>query len=254
MSKSSPGLEAGPHVHYRLTDSTNDRARELALAGVPSGTVVTAGEQTAGRGRKGRRWSAPPGSALLASVILRPLEARHALLPLAVPLAVCEAAEALAPVGCAVKWPNDVWLRERKLAGVLIEARPPEWAVIGVGLNLTVADEDFPADLRWPATSLGHGVGVDQALAALLAALGRWTAAGPEAVAAAFARRDALQGRDVFWEGAGEPTADASVAAGRAGGSGAGRADGIDSNGNLLVVTVEGERVSLGAGEVSLRI
>ena len=72
---------------------------------------------------RGRRRPAP---ALLCSAILRPLEAHHSLLPLAVPLAVCEAAEALAPVECQVKWPNDVWLDERKLAGVLIEARPPD--------------------------------------------------------------------------------------------------------------------------------
>ena len=99
------------------------------------------------------------------------------------PLAVCEAAEALAPVECQVKWPNDVWLEERKLAGILIEARPPDWAVIGVGLNLTIADDDFPDDLRWPATSLGHGVGADQALAAFREALGRWVAAEPGEVA-----------------------------------------------------------------------
>ena len=169
----------------------------------PSGTVVTADEQTAGRGRHGRRWSAPAGAALLCSAILRPLEAHHALLPLAVPLAVCEAAESLAPVECRVKWPNDVWLGERKLAGVLIEARPPDWAVIGVGLNLSIADDEFPDDLRWPATSLGHGVGVDQALAALREALGRWVAAGPDEVVAAFESRDALRGREIAWEGAG---------------------------------------------------
>lgn len=233
----------GPRAHHRATDSTNERARELAAAGAPNGTVVTAGEQTAGRGRKGRRWSAPPGAALLGSFVLRPLEAHHALLPLAVPLAVCEAAEELAPVECAVKWPNDVWLGERKLAGVLIEARPPEWAVIGVGLNLAIRDEDFPRDLRSPATSLGHGVGVDQALAALRRSLGRWVAAEPASVASAFAARDALRGRHVAWEGAGG-----------ASGSGAGTARGIDERGNLLVETDSGATASLGSGEVSLRV
>ena len=230
----------GPRVHLRVTDSTNDRARELALAGAPSGTVVTAGEQTAGRGRHGRRWSAPPGTALLCSAVLRPLEAHHALLPLAVPVAVCEAAEALAPVECRIKWPNDVWLGERKLAGVLIEARPPDWAVIGVGMNLSVADDEFPADLRWPATSLGHGVEADQALAALRESLGTWVAAEPGAVADAFARRDALRGRDVAWEGAGGA------------GGGVGEGAGIDERGNLVVISEAGERLSLGSGEVSL--
>jgi BirA family biotin operon repressor/biotin-[acetyl-CoA-carboxylase] ligase len=233
----------GPTVHHRLTDSTNDRARELAIGGAPSGTVVTAGEQTAGRGRTGRKWSAPAGSALLCSAVLRPLEASHALLPLAVPLAVCDAAEELAPVECRVKWPNDVWLAERKLAGVLIEARPPEWAVIGVGLNLSIPDDGFPDDLRWPATSLRHGVKVAQALSALRVALGRWTVAGPEEVAAAFEERDALRGREVSWEGAGG-----------SGNQGEGMCEGIDERGNLVVVTGAGERLSLGAGEVSLRL
>src|SRR5438477_7138492 len=127
-----------PRRHFRLVGSTNDVARDLAIAGAPSGTVVTADEQTAGRGRSGRAWSAPSRSALLASAILCPLGERHALLPLAVPLAVCEAIESLAPVDCAVKWPNDVWSDEKKVAGVLIEARPPEWAVIGIGVNLSI--------------------------------------------------------------------------------------------------------------------
>jgi BirA family biotin operon repressor/biotin-[acetyl-CoA-carboxylase] ligase len=232
----------GPRLHLRVAESTNDRARELALGGAPTGTVVTAGEQTAGRGRHGRRWSAPPGAALLSSIILRPLEAHHALLPLAVPVAVCEAVEALAPVECAIKWPNDVWLGERKLAGILIEARPPDWAVIGVGLNLAIADNQFPHDLRWPATSLGHGIGADQALTALRDALGRWVAAEPGVVAAAFAERDVLRGRRVEWEGGGDA------------GRGVGEAAGIDDRGNLVVVDDSGERVVLGSGEVSLRL
>src|SRR5690349_3472199 len=145
-----------PHRHYRVTDSTNERARALVEAGAPPGTVVTAREQTAGRGRRGRVWTAPEGKALLYSAILRPLDERHLLLPLSVPLAVCAAAEALRPgIECQVKWPNDVWLEGRKLSGILIEAKPQEgWAVIGVGLNLTIAPEEFPPDLRQPAISL----------------------------------------------------------------------------------------------------
>ena len=145
-----------PHRHFTATDSTNTRARELAASGAPGGTVVTAREQTAGRGRVGRVWTAPEGKALLYSAILRPLDQRHLLLPLSVPLAVCATAEALRPdAKCMVKWPNDVWLDGRKLAGILIEARPQDgWAVIGIGLNLTIAPDEFPADLRQPAVSL----------------------------------------------------------------------------------------------------
>jgi BirA family biotin operon repressor/biotin-[acetyl-CoA-carboxylase] ligase len=145
-----------PHHHFRRTGSTNTVARELAAAGAPHGTVITADEQTAGRGRQGRSWTAPPGAALLYSAILRPLGPRHSLLPLAVPLAVCEVAERLRPgVECKVKWPNDVHLDGRKLAGILIEARPQDgWAVLGIGLNLTIASADFPPELQDHATSL----------------------------------------------------------------------------------------------------
>ncbi|HEY7456552.1 MAG TPA: biotin--[acetyl-CoA-carboxylase] ligase, partial [Solirubrobacterales bacterium] len=145
-----------PHRHFRVTDSTNARARELAEAGAAHGTVVTAAEQTAGRGRQGRSWTAPAGKALLYSAVLRPLDERHLLLPLAVPLAVCEAAEELEPgIECQIKWPNDIWIEERKLAGVLIEAKPQDgWAVIGIGLNLSIAPNEFPPELRDSAVSL----------------------------------------------------------------------------------------------------
>src|SRR3954452_2264524 len=145
-----------PQRHFSRTDSTNTRARELAEAGAPHGTVVTAGEQSEGRGRQGRVWTAPAGKGLLYSAVLRPLDERHLQLPLSVPIAVCEAAESLRPdIACRIKWPNDVWFEERKLAGILIEARPQDgWAVIGVGLNLSVAPDEFPAELRWPAISL----------------------------------------------------------------------------------------------------
>jgi BirA family transcriptional regulator, biotin operon repressor / biotin---[acetyl-CoA-carboxylase] ligase len=237
---SGPTAFGRPHRHLRLIDSTNERARQLVESGAPSGAVVTAAEQEAGRGRHGRRWSAPAGSALLYSAILRPLDARHRLLPLAVPLAVCEVIEALAPAQCRVKWPNDVWIEERKVAGVLIEARPPEWAVIGVGINLEVAEDEFPADLRWPATSIGHGATPGAARAALDSALGRWVEAPAPEVLAEFAGRDALRGREVAWEGAGDRAAGSGVAAG------------IDGDGNLLVETGAGEPVALGSGEVSL--
>jgi BirA family transcriptional regulator, biotin operon repressor / biotin---[acetyl-CoA-carboxylase] ligase len=230
-----------PRRHFRLTDSTNDHARRIAIEGAPSGTVVTAAEQTAGRGRHGRSWAAPAGKALLASAILRPLGPEHGLLPLAVPLAICEAVESLAPLECRVKWPNDVWMGGSKLAGILIEARPPDWAVIGIGLNVAVEPGEFPADLRHPAVSIGHSVSVEEALAALSERLGDWGDAPPARILAAFAERDALRGRRIGWEGAGGEH-----------GSGAGTAGGVDERGNLLVVTDAGERLSLGAGEVAL--
>lgn len=180
---------------------------------------------------------------MLCSALLHPLGPEHALLPLAVPLAVCEAVEGLAPVDGRVKWPNDLWVGERKLGGVLIEAQPPDWAVIGIGLNVAIEPGEFPPDLRQPAASVGHGVGVEEALRAVCERLGEWVDREPEQVVAEFARRDALRGRTVHWEGAGG-----------ARNGGVGVADGIDARGNLVVISTEGERVSLGSGEVCLRL
>lgn len=226
-----------PRHHRRSLDSTNDLARELAAAGAPQGTVVTAEEQVAGRGRQGRSWTAPAGKALLYSAIVRPLEQRHLVLPLAAPLAVAEAAEEMADVSCAIKWPNDVWIEGRKCAGVLIEARPQDgWAVIGIGLNVSIEPDEFPEELRETATSLGAGATVDGALQALNDSLTRWMRAAPQDVLAAFRERDALRGRQIAWDG------------------GNGTAEGIDERGNLLVATGSGEQVSLGAGEVHLRL
>lgn len=238
-----------PHRHFRRTDSTNERAKELAKAGAPGGLVVTADEQTAGRGRRGSEWFAPPGSCLLYSTLLRPFAPNGGtLLPLAVPVAVCEAAEAVAPVRCQVKWPNDVWVEERKVAGVLVEARPEEgWAVIGIGLNVAIPQDEFPPELRETAASLlpteaeggvppGGAPGVRLALGTLNEALGRWVGAGDDEVLAAFRARDALSGRQISWDG------------------GEGVAQEIDERGHLVVENADGKRVSLGAGEVHLAV
>jgi BirA family biotin operon repressor/biotin-[acetyl-CoA-carboxylase] ligase len=224
-----------PHHHRRRCDSTNDLGRELAASGAPHGTVVTADEQSSGRGRQGRSWIAPAGKALLYSAIVRPLDERHLLLPLAAALAVADAAEATAPVRCEIKWPNDVWIEGRKCAGVLIEARPQDgWAVIGVGLNVSIEAEEFPAELRETATSLGRAASVDTALGELNAALGRWAGAESAVVLESFRARDALRGREVRWEG------------------NSGTGEGVDERGNLIVRVPSGEVLALGAGEVHL--
>ncbi len=154
-----------PRVHLRVTDSTNERARALALAAAPHGTLVTAEEQTAGRGRQGRRWFAPPRSALLMSLLLRTLPP---LLPLAAAVAVCD----VAGRDAGIKWPNDVVVAEpsgsgerglAKLGGILAEGRPQEgWLVLGIGLNVAVALAELPAQLRGategglPAATMGR--------------------------------------------------------------------------------------------------
>ena len=219
-----------PRVHHRLTDSTNERAKELADDGTLHGTLVTADEQRAGRGRQGRTWSAPAGSAVLMSVVLRDVSET---LPLAAAVAVCEAL----PVEARIKWPNDVWISERKVAGILVEARPQEgWAVLGIGVN--VATSEFPRELAETATSLvlaGAAASVDWTLAALLTTLDHWLPCPPEEVLAAWRPRDALLGQTIRWEN----------------GSKEGVAAGIDSSGALLVETASG-RVTLDAGEVHL--
>ena len=153
MSVSEPrGALGTPHLHLRVIDSTNTRARTLAAAGAPHGTLVTAGEQQAGRGRQGRTWSAPAGRALLSSLVLRD---PPRLLPLLAGVAVAEVADRTgAPA--QLKWPNDVLLDGRKVAGILVEGRPQErWAVLGIGLNVALRPVDFPPELRDTAATLG---------------------------------------------------------------------------------------------------
>ena len=228
---SPPGSGLGrPRLHLRETTSTNDRARALAAAGAPHGTLVTAGAQTAGRGRQGRTWSAPPGRSLLMSLVLR---APGRMLPLAAAVAVAEAAGP----GAAIKWPNDVLLDGRKVAGILAEARPQDgWAVLGVGLNVAVRIEDLPEDLRATAGTLGlEPRDVEPVLGRLLAALERALALETPALLDAWRARDALRGRDVAWA------------------DGHGRAAGIDGDGRLVVDLPEGGRTALEAGEVHLR-
>jgi BirA family transcriptional regulator, biotin operon repressor / biotin---[acetyl-CoA-carboxylase] ligase len=273
-----------PHRHYRLTDSTNSRARELVESGAPGGAVVTADEQTAGRGRQGRSWTAPPGKALLYSAILRPLDERHLLLPLAVPLAVCEAAEEFAPgIGCQVKWPNDVWVEERKLAGVLIEAKPQDgWAVIGVGLNLSIASDEFPPELRNTAISLsgalegGRGEvrevpreaahrretpaakplqhserSASEANPGTSSGLPPTSHAAAEVLNRHLERWVEAEREEILanWRGR-----DALLGREISWDGGAGVADGIEDSGDLVVVTDAGDRVVLGAGEIHLRL
>ena len=238
-----------PRVHLRSTDSTNLRARTLALAGARHGTLVTAEQQTAGRGRQGRTWTAPPGRALLCSLVLRE---PPRLLPLTAGVAVAE----VCGDGAAIKWPNDVLIEGLKVAGILVEGRPQDrWAVLGVGLNVAVAEDDFPPELRGRAGSLGLDPdAIEPLLSELLERLGRWLLASDDEVLDAVRARDAVLGRPVRWAG-GEGTgagidgdgrllvavADAGVDAGAGAGAGAGPGAG-------RVVALEAGEVHLGGG------
>lgn len=196
--------------------------------------VVTADQQTAGRGRQGRSWTSVPGASLAYSALLR-MKPITPLLPLRVAVAVCEAVEAAAPISTEIKWPNDIWIEGRKCGGILVEARPQDgWAVIGVGLNLAVPAENFPSEIRDYATSIGHDASPTQVTAALNAALSSWIDRGDEQVITTFRERDALKNGWVRWS------------------DGAGLADGIDNRGNLVVRDDDGAVHALSAGEVHL--
>ena len=227
MSAARLGL---PRLHLRETASTSDRARELVAAGAPHGTLVTAGAQTAGRGRQGRAWIAPPGRALLASLVLRDVPP---LLALASAVAVADVAGPAA----AIKWPNDVLLDGRKVAGILAEGRPQEgWAVLGIGINVALDAADLPPELAATAGGLGLAPSdVEPVLAALLTALEERLACDRGAILAAYRARDALLGRAVRWR------------------DGGGIAAGVDDDGRLLVdLAGGGGRAALDAGEVHL--
>ncbi|HTA98207.1 MAG TPA: biotin--[acetyl-CoA-carboxylase] ligase [Solirubrobacteraceae bacterium] len=257
MPDEDTGSLGHPRVHLRRTDSTNERARRLAIAGAPHGTTITADEQSAGRGRQGRSWLAPPGSALLCSLILRD---PPPLLSLIAGVAVCDV------VGddARVKWPNDVVLErphpeEReptrgqigseppwalaKLAGILVEGRPQEnWSVLGIGVNVAVHIEELPAEVRAGAASLQRPrSAIEPLLADLLVALARRLTEPTSALLESWRTRDALYGRDIAWNAHGPQSSGER-----------GRAEGIDDKGQLLVRREDGGTTALGAGEVHL--
>jgi BirA family biotin operon repressor/biotin-[acetyl-CoA-carboxylase] ligase len=218
-----------PRLHLRRTDSTNSRAQELAAGGAPHGTLVTAAEQTSGRGRQGRTWTAPAGRALLCSLVIRE---PSRLLPLAAGVAVARTAGPRA----RVKWPNDVLVQGRKLAGILVEGRPQErWAVLGIGVNVALREHDFPPEQRARATTLGlEPAAIEPILGRLLEALSQSLGAPEAAVLEAVRQRDALRGRPIRWSDR------------------EGIAEGIDDEGRLLVRLAGGETAVLDSGEVHL--
>lgn len=222
-----------PRVHHRLIDSTNLHARDLAAAGAPHGTLVTAAEQSAGRGRSARTWVAPPGSSVLMSVVVRGLGDRVTLLPLTAAVALCDVLEPWLD-DVAIKWPNDVWVARRKVAGILVEGRPQEdWAVLGMGVNVLTAADALPEGATSVASAGADGHTVAQVLDALVAALDRRLVQTPGEMLAAWRQRDALVGSTVTWR------------------DGSGTAAGVDDTGALLADT-PGGRVALDAGEVHL--
>jgi BirA family biotin operon repressor/biotin-[acetyl-CoA-carboxylase] ligase len=204
--------------------STLDVAHDLAAKGAPAGTLILADAQTAGRGRQGRSWASEPGRGIWLTLVERPKDrAAIDVLSLRVGLAIAEALEPLSREPIALKWPNDVYRRGKKLAGILVEARwrglDLDWLAIGVGLNVLAPDGQAEA------TGLEDtGVTRNEVLMAIVPAI-RNAAAVTDALTAEelaqFAGRDYAKGREIT-----EPVQ--------------GRVEGIEATGALRITTPTG--------------
>jgi BirA family biotin operon repressor/biotin-[acetyl-CoA-carboxylase] ligase len=208
-------------------------------AAQPEGAVAVAEEQTAGRGRMGRRWEAPSGSSILVSTVLRPpTERRAPELTLVAGVTVAVVTERATGLAAQVKWPNDVMLDRRKVAGVIAELKDGA-VVLGIGLNVNQAPGELPADAKVTAGSLRSVTGREYDRAAILADLllelerryDAWREAGLESLYEDLAARDFLRGRRITVDGT------------------AGTAQRIARDGRLEVDTGSG-RVLLESGEV----
>lgn len=232
-------------------DSTNSRLLALAEAGAAAGSVLVAERQTAGRGRRGRNWLSAAGDSLTFSLLWRlPPNRPLSGLSLAVGVALARALESLGILGIALKWPNDVLLNGRKLAGVLIEVAPggarPEAVVIGVGMNLRLPQE-MPEAIRQTAAALGEAgsavpttsVLLAQLLGALHAVLQSFAEEGFVCLREAWLKRHAFEGQSVtLLSDFAEPLP--------------GICRGVDNDGALLLETAAGMQ-RIVSGEVSLR-
>jgi BirA family biotin operon repressor/biotin-[acetyl-CoA-carboxylase] ligase len=245
-------------IFFNTIGSTSDVALALAVDGNAEGVVVIADEQTAGRGRLGRRWFSPPGSGLYVSTVLQPSTARAdpqratSLLTLAAGLALAEAIEAVTGLRVDIKWPNDLLIARRKLGGILAEAvgverlaaqRGIASVVLGYGIN--IRSTAYPPDLRDRATSLETALGrpIDRAAMCV------------ETVAAVSRRyRDLLAGRfDAIldgWRGRAPESRGVRVTWSTPSGPRSGVTAGIDDRGALLVRVGDGLETIVG-GEVA---
>ena len=242
----------GSYRYYDEIESTNVEAKSLAGSGAPEGTVVIAEAQTAGRGRLGRRWTSPAGKGLLFSALLRPalpMGDAH-MLTLVAACAAAEALESLAEVPVRIKWPNDLFIGDRKVGGILLEVAGEQdevdWIVVGIGVNVNTEYSELPVALRRTATSLkmatGEPVDRSELLARLLLTLdahyARALADCFESAVSGFRSRDYLLDRTVSVQ-----TRDGAVV---------GEASGIDERGALLVELPQRRMRTFHSGDVTL--
>jgi BirA family biotin operon repressor/biotin-[acetyl-CoA-carboxylase] ligase len=222
-----------PRVQVESCESTQG----LLDPSMPEGAIAVADFQTAGRGRRGRTWEAPPGTALLVSVLLRPpADLPLPQLALVAGAAVADALEELTGLSVQIKWPNDVMLRRQKVAGILAEARDGV-VVVGIGVNLNQKPEQLPERAGSLLTTAGREWNRDEVLAVVLDALGEryeaWLTGGLDAIYDGVGPRDFLRGRRVSVNGT------------------EGTAELIDRDGRLRISVGHGESVAVESGEVT---
>jgi BirA family biotin operon repressor/biotin-[acetyl-CoA-carboxylase] ligase len=180
--RAAAGGDGGLWTSLRVVSSTGSTNADLLARGGPEGQVLAAEEQTAGRGRGGRTWVSRPGASLTFSVLLRPVTVSPSLrgwLPLLTGVAVAAGVRSASGVAAGLKWPNDVLVGDRKLAGILAEqSTDGDTVVVGVGLNVATEERELPVSpTGLPATSLlveGADVGREAVLAEILRSLERW--------------------------------------------------------------------------------
>ena len=239
---------------HRKIDSTNLRARELALDGAPEGAVVLAELQTAGRGRLGRAWHSPPGVNVYFSVVLRPVTPleQSPLITLAAGLGTAEGIGAITGRTPDIKWPNDLLFDEKKTAGILLEMevepdRPVcRFAVLGIGVNVNLVERDLSSDPDLSAASVALATGQvwnrSLLLSGILAALEKHyfqlMRGDSEAILARYRQICHTLGRRI------------TARQGRR--EMEGRAVDIDDSGHLVLERDNGERLALNAGEITL--
>ena len=234
-------------IYLTSTPSTQDVARREAEDGATEGTVVIAEEQSAGRGRLGRSWVSPSGRNVYLTLILRPDLSRLRTLGMAAPLSVLRAVKSVTGLEPALKWPNDVLLSGRKLAGVLIDSElsggEVKYALTGIGVNVNF-DVDESSDVAAIATSVkrefGRAVSREDLLAALLNEFEHlYFSTRPTAIRAAWRDRLETLGREVTVTFRGVAHE--------------GVAEDITPEGSLILRAADGSQLVIEAGDVTLR-